>query len=400
MSSHLTLSPILPGCWLGMLGGGQLGRMFVHAAQSLGYRVCVLDPAADSPAGAAADRHICAAYDEPEALRAFADLCVSVSTEFENVPAHVLALLQSWGVFVAPGSHCIALAQDRIAEKEFLHTCAAETGIDVAPYWVLQQKSDLLAMPTTLFPGILKTARMGYDGKGQIIVNQAAALPAAWETLASTPCVLEQRLPLAYEISVIVVRGYDGACAYYPVVENVHRHGILHCSTLPANHADAALSERVQRAAQIIAKRMDYVGVLCVEFFVLQDGCVVVNEIAPRPHNSGHITADACLTGQFEQQVRAMTRLPLGSTQQLAAAMMINLLGDLWPNGPTGEKMDQTLQPAWEKILALPEVRLHLYGKSEARQGRKMGHLNLLASDFAQAQKIYQQVCGLLNLQP
>lgn len=421
LSSTLALTPlqpILPGSWLGMLGGGQLGRMFTHAAQALGYRVCVLDPDHDSPAGIAADRHLCASYNAPSALRALADLCPSVSTEFENVPAQALEQLQAWGIFVAPNSFCVSLAQDRIAEKNFLSTALSETGIEVAPYCVLKSESDLQAvittMPATFFPAILKTARLGYDGKGQVTVAQAADLVAAWEELGGVACVLEQRLPLAYEVSAIIARGVDGACALYPLVENTHRGGILHQSIMPAQCLDAKLSARIQVAAQMLAEKMAYIGVLCLEFFILQDGRVVVNEIAPRPHNSGHATVDACYTSQFEQQVRAMARLPLGSTAQFAPARMLNLLGDLWFDPAIAKKplLDESLsspkltnaveanEPPWEKILALPQARLHLYGKNCARIGRKMGHLNLLGANVEEVEQAYRQACTLLELTP
>lgn len=414
-SVALPLSPILPGSWLGVLGGGQLGRMFTHAAQSLGYRVCVLDPDHDSPAGITADRHICASYSAPSALRALADLCPSVSTEFENIPAQALEQLQSWGVFVAPNSFCVSLAQDRVVEKAFLSRCTAEVGMQVAPYAVLKNHAEIKAfitsVPPTFFPAILKTARMGYDGKGQITIDHVDALEVAWESLGGVPCILEQRLPLAHEVSVIIARGADGQCALYPLVENVHRSGILHQSIMPARCVDATLSAHIQSTAQLIAEKMGYVGVLCVEFFILEDGGVVANEIAPRPHNSGHVTVDACYTSQFEQQVRTMARLPLGSTEQFVPAVMLNLLGDLWFDSAARVRYltdtiarpicaDEPHEPVWNEILALPQAHLHLYGKSFARAGRKMGHLNFLGVTTDEVDKAYQQGCTLLGLKP
>ncbi|MCC7005127.1 MAG: 5-(carboxyamino)imidazole ribonucleotide synthase [Ottowia sp.] len=392
----MSLSPILPGQWLGILGGGQLGRMFTHAAQAMGYRVCVLDPDAHSPAGMAADRHLCAAYLDESALRIFADLCASVSTEFENIPAQTLELLQGWGVFVAPNSRCIAIAQNRISEKHLLNLYADETGIDTAPYWVITEHAHLAQTPAHLFPGIIKTAHMGYDGKGQINVATHTDLARAWVALGQVPCVFEQRLPLAYEISAITVRGHDGAYAQYNLVENNHRSGILHASLLPAVSPNTLLAQKMCYAARCIAEKMEYVGVLCVEYFVLDNGHVVINEIAPRPHNSGHATIDACYTSQFEQQVRAMARLPLGNVHQFSPALMLNLLGDLWfPVDPT-----QPVTPDWEKILALPQAQLHLYGKHTPRVGRKMGHLNLLDSDTEHIKQAYRQACITLGIQP
>ena len=397
MISKNTYIPIAPGNWLGILGGGQLGRMFTHAAQAMGYRVCVLDPDTHSPTATSADDHICAHYDDTAALDMLAQRCSRISTEFENIPATSLARLEQQGVSVSPSSQSIALMQDRIAEKNLIHGCAAQTGIDVAPYFAIETEADLADVPEKLFPGILKTARMGYDGKGQIHVANRAELSLAWQSLGYSRCILEQRLSLAAEVSVILARAHDGQYVCYPPIENVHRQGILHTSTFPAVNMDAKTSKLVQQTALILAEKVSYVGVLCVEFFVLQDGRVVVNEMAPRPHNSGHTTLNACSFSQFEQQVRIMAGLPLGHIHLLRPGMMLNLLGDIW--FPTQQSQTQQ-EPAWEKLCALSDAHLYLYGKSGPRPGRKMGHLNLLGNSSAQLADTYMQACTILGIQP
>jgi 5-(carboxyamino)imidazole ribonucleotide synthase len=359
-----------PGSWLGVLGGGQLGRMFCAAAQDLGYRVCVLDPDPSSPAGRMADRHLQAAYLDIAALDAFAAQCAAITTEFENVPAAALERLAASRT-VAPAAACVAIAQDRMAEKAYALGC----GLAVAPYLEVRQAADLLAADAALFPGILKAARLGYDGKGQARVADRAQALAAFEALGGVPCVLEQRLALACELSAIVARDADGGCVAFPVAENVHRDGILARSIVPAR-VSQDIAWRATDAAGRLAQAMGYVGVLCVEFFLLDDGRLLVNEMAPRPHNSGHWSLDGCLTSQFEQQVRVLAGLPLGATRQLEPAVMINLLGDLWFAGPGAAARE----PDWAAVLAHPDARLHLYGKEQPRPGRKMGHLTVLAS--------------------
>ncbi len=355
---------IMPGAMLGLLGGGQLGRMFAMAAQSMGYSVTVLDPASDSPAGSLADRHLRADYLDSDALRELASTCAGVTTEFENVPAESLRTLSEHCV-VSPPAGSVAIAQDRILEKQFL----AANGFAVTPFAVVQDSSEVL--PQThpeLFPGILKVSRLGYDGKGQARISNATELDTAFAGMKWGPCVLEQLLSLDNEVSVVVARGFDGEVATFPAAENRHRHGILDVSIIPARVSP----EIVQNAREIavrIAGKLDYHGVLCVEFFVLADGHLLVNEIAPRPHNSGHYTLDACITSQFEQQVRVLCGLPLGATAMQGAAVMVNLLGDLWRRG----------EPKWEEVLRHPAVKLHLYGKRAARPGRKMGHYTVLA---------------------
>ena len=362
---------IPPGAWLGLLGGGQLGRMFTMAAQSMGYKVVVLDPGSQGPAGSVADDHIAADYLDAAGLEALASRCAAATTEFENVPAAALRFLARHCV-VSPSAESVAVAQDRIAEKEFL----VAAGIDVAPYRAVQEEQDLDERVSSLLPGILKRSRLGYDGKGQARVTTLQEARRAFLNFGAQPCVLEQLLPLELEVSVMVARGFDGSVVSWPVAENQHAHGILDVSIVPAR-ISRALAEQARAAAVNVASRLDYHGVLCLELFVLRDGRVLANEIAPRPHNSGHYTIDACVTSQFEQQVRVLCSLPLGSTELHCPAVMINLLGELWAGG----------EPRWEHVLRHPGAKLHLYGKAEARPGRKMGHFTVLAdhSDTALA---------------
>ena len=378
-------SMIPPGQWLGLLGGGQLGRMFCMAAQSLGYKVLVLDPAASCPAGDVADAHLCADYLDPVALAEMAQRCHAVTTEFENVPAEALRFLAQQCI-VNPAADAVAVAQDRIREKRFIQS----TGLMVAPHVVLENSAALEHCDPALFPAILKVSRLGYDGKGQARVNSIEQARTAFEQLGGVPCVLEQRLALALEVSVLVARAHDGVCAVYPVAENTHRDGILDTSIVPAR-IPATLAEQARQAALTLVQGLNYVGVLCVEFFVLEDGNLVVNEIAPRPHNSGHYTLDACVTSQFEQQARILANLPLGSTVQHSSAVMLNLLGDIWFTHETA------YEPNWPAVLALPTAKLHLYGKSEARKGRKMGHITFVG-DLAQIQIDAAQAKVLLGI--
>lgn len=376
MPRHLPVPALQPGSWLGLLGGGQLGRMFCMAAQTLGYKVCVLDPGMDSPAGAVADRHIRAEYEDQAALRELASLCKAATTEFENVPAGALEFLAQHCV-VSPAGASVAIAQDRNVEKSFVQEC----GIPVAPYAPVRAAADLNTLDPALFPGILKAARLGYDGKGQARVANVDEARAAFESFGGVTCVLERRLDLAMEVSVVVVRGFDGLTATYPLCENEHRGGILALSAAPARIAQD-LAWQASNAAERIAQAMNYVGVLCVEFFVLADGSLVVNEMAPRPHNSGHYSIDACVSSQFEQQARVMAGLPLGSVRQHEPSVMINLLGDIWFRGPDPKL---ALEPDWTQVLRHPQAKLHLYGKTEARPGRKMGHVTVLGQTVEQA---------------
>jgi 5-(carboxyamino)imidazole ribonucleotide synthase len=334
----------------------------------------VLDPGADSPAGSVADRHLRADYLDAAALDALARTCGAATTEFENVPAQALERLAR-DIVVAPRARAVAIAQDRIAEKAFV----VQAGIEVAPYRAVLGEADLHDADATLFPAILKAARLGYDGKGQARVADRAAALEAFRAMGGVPCVLEQRLPLALEVSVLVARGFDGEARAWPVAENEHRGGILALSTVPAR-IDAALAARATGAALAIAAALDYVGVLCVEFFVLDDGRLVVNELAPRPHNSGHWTLDACVTSQFEQQARVLAGLPLGGVRQHSPAVMVNLLGDVWCRGT-----DRASEPDWSAVLGRPQAKLHLYGKTEARSGRKMGHVTVVGETADEA---------------
>jgi len=388
MSASTVRRALPPGATLGVLGGGQLGRMFVHAAQSLGFETVVLDPDKHSPAGAAAHVQLCAPYDDERALAEMAGRCDAVTTEFENVPAPSLASL-AHDIPVAPSAAAVATCQDRAAEKAHFE----RAGVPCAPYAVIETTEQLAAVADELLPGILKTSRMGYDGKGQIVVADRAALEAAWAQLRQVPCVLEKRLALQYELSVIVARGADGALVNLPVQQNLHRSGILALTTVPAPDVTQSQSDQAIARATAIAESMDYVGVLCVEFFVLQDGSLVANEMAPRPHNSGHYSIDACDLSQFELQVRTLARLPLATPRQHSACEMVNLLGELWfDNG-------QEREPDWGALLALPGMHLHLYGKRQARPGRKMGHLTVTAATPALARERANAAAAVLGLQ-
>ena len=362
MSNQANPSIILPPAMLGMLGGGQLGRFFVIAAHEMGYKVTVLDPDRNSPAGRIADVHLCAPYDDIKALQQLTKTCAAVTTEFENVPAATMEYLAKTRI-VRPSPQAVAIAQNRVMEKNFIR----EAGLPVAPFVVVRKEGDI--PEEGVYPGILKVARFGYDGKGQVRVANPVEARAAFDKLGREVCVLEQRLTLDYEVSVILGRDAAGNIATFPTAENSHLHGILDISIAPAR-APAALHEEAHQLAMHVAEQLDYVGVLAVEFFV-SDGKLLVNEIAPRPHNSGHYTIDACVTNQFEQQVRILAGLPLGDPRMHSYAVMVNILGDVWSNG----------EPAWEKIMACPQIKLHLYGKHEARPGRKMGHFTVLGKD-------------------
>ncbi len=354
---------VMPGAMLGMLGGGQLGRMFIMAAQTLGYRVTVLDPSADCPAGCVADRFLCADFTDTKAIQELGATCAAITTEFENIPATSLSILAE-SCIVSPDAQSVSIAQNRIYEKQFL----LENGFSVAPFVVIQDYNDITTtIPAELFPGILKVSQFGYDGKGQIRVSNKTELNAAFSDLKEKRCVLELLMPLNCEISVVLVRGGDGTITVFPVSENQHVHGILDISITPARVSQETAQQAQETAIQV-AKKLDYRGVLCIEFFVLDDGQLLINEIAPRPHNSGHYTIDACITSQFEQQVRSLCGMPLGNTDMHCAAVMVNLLGDLW----------QRKEPDWKSVLQHPLAKLHLYGKREARPKRKMGHYTVL----------------------
>ena len=381
------MAAVPPGAWLGLLGGGQLGRMFCMAAQSLGYRVAVLDPDSDGPAASVANRHIAADYLDARALADLAALAAAATTEFENVPAAALDFL-AHTVRVTPSAASVAIAQDRISEKTFL----SGNGFAVAPFAVLRTEADVGGIDAArLLPGILKGARFGYDGKGQAPVATLDDVRAAFRGMKAQPCVLERRIALACEVSVIVARNEDGEACTWPVSENRHRDGILDVSIVPAR-VDGALAARARDVAHGVAGALDYRGVLCVEMFVSRDGALLVNEIAPRPHNSGHYTIDACVTSQFEQQARVLADLPLGDTRQHTPAVMVNLLGDLWFDG------DAPREPAWTEVLKHPSAKLHLYGKAHARPGRKMGHVTCLGETLPAALATAREVKRVLGI--
>ncbi len=394
-----TLSATGQSATLGVMGGGQLGRMFVHAAQRLGYFTAVLDPDAQSPAGRVCHHHIQTGYDDAQGLARFGALCAAITTEFENVPAHALQALAAQCP-VAPGAAAVAIAQDRVLEKSHFTASAGVAGVTCAPYAVIETPAQLQAVPADLLPGILKTARMGYDGKGQVRVKNAAELAAAWDALKQVPCVLEKLLPLKAECSVIVARGWNGDTVSFPPQRNVHVDGILAVTEAFEGNMPLALSLRAQAATKSIANHIGYVGVLCVEFFVIddgsEDGALVVNEMAPRPHNSGHYTLDACDVSQFDLQVHAMAGLPLRQPRQHSPAIMLNLLGDVWFGA--GARAQEAHTPDWQAVLALPGTHLHLYGKLEARRGRKMGHLTLTGTDIAGVKATAREAARILGL--
>lgn len=382
-------SPILPGNWLGLMGGGQLGRMFAQAAATMGYRVCVIEPDKNAPASVVAEKTIFKPYTDEAALDELASLCKTVTTEFENVPAQALEYLAAKGLECCPPARAVQITQDRYDEKSFV----ASAGAPVAPHLLILSEEDCRKVQPPYFPAILKTARLGYDGKGQVTVNDRRELLSAFEKLGGVRCVLEKRLPLFKEISVIAARNAKGEVAVFPVSENYHRNGILAVSIMPAR-LDKEITEKAKAIAANLIAKLDYVGVLCTELFVLADGRLIVNELAPRPHNSGHATIDACICSQYEQQVRAMTNMPLGDTTQVSRSVMLNLLGDLW-----FDEKGELREPKWNEVLDIPGLKLHLYGKKEPRRARKMGHLTCLAATEEEAMFKAQMAAKLLGLE-
>jgi 5-(carboxyamino)imidazole ribonucleotide synthase len=364
---------ILPGAKIGVLGSGQLGRMFAMAARRMGYLVHTFSPDTDTPTGQVADIEITASYDDLEAVRAFARGVEVVTFEFENIPATTVDAVAEF-VPVRPSGLALHTAQHRIREKTFL----ARSGFPVTPFRHIHTLEELRAGLDALgLPCVLKTAGFGYDGKGQRLIKSEAETDEAFNALAGREAILEAFVDFAREVSVVCARGADGATAHYGVIENRHERHILDCSSAPARVSPTIAQQAAEIAASIL-EQLDVVGVLCVEFFLTRDEKLFVNEIAPRPHNSGHLTIDACVTSQFEQQVRAVCGLPLGTTEQLRPAAMANLLGDIWQQGA----------PDWRAACAVPNVKLHLYGKHEARYGRKMGHLTALADTTDEALRI------------
>ncbi len=414
---------ILPGslvngqpATLGVMGGGQLGRMFVHAAQAMGYYTAVLDPDPASPAGRVSHHHIQTDYLDEQGLAQLMQRCAAITTEFENVPAPALFTLGAHR-FVAPASDAVAIAQDRAAEKAHFVKC----GVPVAPHAVIETEAQLAAVvddtsaapgrpkPASapsggsavhavtsvgadLFPGILKTARLGYDGKGQVRVKTRAELAAAWTELKQVPCVLEKMLPLKDECSVIVARSGTGEMVHFPVQRNLHRDGILAVTEVNPGVIDPALAQQAIEATKAIAEGLQYVGVLCVEFFILENHTLVVNEMAPRPHNSGHYSMDACDHSQFDLQVHTLAGLPLPQPRLHSPSIMLNLLGDIW--------LAYNGVPPWDKVLALPGTHLHLYGKLDAKPGRKMGHLNLTGATVGEVRATALAAAKILGIEP
>jgi len=362
--------PILPGATIGVLGSGQLGRMLALAARRMGYRIHTFSPEAETPTGQVADLEVVADYADLEAVRAFARGVDVVTFEFENVLSATAQAAAEY-VPVRPAGAVLHTTQHRLREKTFL----ARAGFPVTPFQPIRSLADLhQALQSLGTPAVLKTAGFGYDGKGQVKIAAPAEANSAWQAIGGQEALLEAFVDFEREVSVVAARGLDGAFAHYGVIENAHRNHILDVSLAPSALPPALAAEAVEVARGIL-DALNVVGVLCVEFFVTRAGTLLVNELAPRPHNSGHLTIDACVTSQFEQQLRAVCGLPLGSTEQLRPAAMANLLGDLWQAG----------EPDWAAASAFPTVKLHLYGKQQARAGRKMGHLTALAASAVEA---------------
>ena len=370
---------ILPGATLGVLGGGQLGRMFCVAARTMGYRVVVLDPDPVCGAGLIADKHIQADYTDLSALEEMAKQCDVITLEFENIPSQSVRYIAD-KTTVFPTAESLEVAQNRDLEKQF----AQKAGLQPVPYATLLKESDLQQAADAIgFPAILKSNTLGYDGKGQFVVNDFAELSAAYRDVGRVDCVLEKRINIRCEVSAIVARNAKAELANFPVSENQHRNGILHLSIVPAR-VDESIRQQAIEGASILANALSYVGILAVEFFVSDDNVLYFNEMAPRPHNSGHYTKDACVTSQFEQQVRMMCGLKPGDTRLMSPVVMVNMLGDLWP-------------PDWLSIFTQNNIKLHLYGKTEARRGRKMGHFNVLAEDVESALVVAEDVFARLS---
>lgn len=371
-------SQILPGATLGVLGGGQLGRMFCVAARTMGYRVIVLDPDPLCGAGHIADVHIQAEYTDQAALESMANQCDAITLEFENIPSDSVRFIAD-KTTVYPVAESLEIAQNRDLEKQF----AQKAGLQPVPYFAILNESELQqAADVAGFPAILKSNTLGYDGKGQFVVNDFVELKAAYDEVGKVDCVLEKKIDIRCEVSAIVARNANAELAHFPVSENQHRNGVLHLSIVPAR-VTAQITKLAIENASILADAMSYVGILAVEFFVSEDGVLYFNEMAPRPHNSGHYTKDACVTSQFEQQVRMMCGLKPGDTRLLSPVVMVNMLGDLW-------------LPNWVDIFVRDNIKLHLYGKPEARPGRKMGHFNVLAEDVESALTVAEGVFSSL----
>lgn len=368
--------PILPGSTIGVFGSGQLGRMLALAARRMGYRIHTYSPDSSSPTGQVADLEVSAPYDDLDAVRQFVRRVDVLTFEFENVASIVANIAQEEGVPVRPGGYVLHTTQNRLCEKSFL----AGAGLPVTPFVAVHTEGDLVAGLAQIgVPAILKTAAFGYDGKGQVRIDTPDEAATAWQSIGGQEAVLEAFVPFERELSVVAARGVDGSFVHYGAIENIHRNHILDLSIAPARVSPRVAAEAVALARTVLEK-VEVIGVLCVELFMTGDGRLLVNELAPRPHNSGHLTIDAAVTDQFEQQLRAVCGLPLGDPTLLRPAVMANLLGDLWQAG----------EPDWAAALAHPAVKLHLYGKAQARPGRKMGHLTALAEDSAEALRLVQ----------
>jgi 5-(carboxyamino)imidazole ribonucleotide synthase len=361
---------VLPGARIGVLGSGQLGRMFAIAARRMGYRVHTYSPETDTPTGQVSDLEVVAPYSDLDRVREFARGVEVVTFEFENVPAETAAAAAEHAP-VRPAGSVLHTTQQRRREKEFL----ARNGFPLPPHAFVRDRAELDAAIARIgTPCVLKSAEFGYDGKGQQRIDSAADAPAAWRALGERECVLEAWVAFERECSILAARGTDGSFAHWGLIENRHSRHILDVSSAPAEVPERLEREAIELARALLAK-LDVVGVLCIELFVTGGGELLVNELAPRPHNSGHLTIDASVTSQFEQQLRAVCDLPLGATDWLSPAAMANLLGDLWQRG----------EPDWAAACSQPRVRLHLYGKTQPKPGRKMGHLTVLAPTAKQA---------------
>lgn len=380
-----TQAALLPGATVGVIGGGQLGRYFVIAARRLGYNTWVLDPDATAPAMQLCHHPLVGHYDDPDALKKLANACDAVTIEFENVPASSLELIADT-TRIAPPVEAVSIAQDRHLEKQH----AQNFGLNTAPYAVIESEADIAqALKTVQLPGILKTSRLGYDGKGQQTCYTQEDVVAAFKAVDGVACVLEQRIDLKAELSVVMARGYDGQSVCFPVAQNIHTNGILDVSTVPAS-ANQSLLDKAQSLAIRFADGLNYAGTLAIEFFVTGEDELLFNEMAPRPHNSGHYTLDATACCQFEQQLRALCAVPLGSTELLSPVCMLNVLGDSWPADGT---------PRWDSVLAQPGAHLHLYGKVAAKKGRKMGHINCLGENVDVAEATAFSIRSALTIQ-
>lgn len=369
VSKNKKANVFLPGATIGIFGSGQLGRMFTIAAKQMGYRVQVFSPDHDSPTGQVADEEIVASYSDIAAVTQFAERCDVLTLEFENLPVESLRIAAEFAP-LHPGADVLKTTQHRLREKTFLH----QSGFPVAPFHAVRSLADLEAATSDFFPGVLKTTAWGYDGKGQVLIRDKTQLASVWESLETEEAIWEQLIDFEFEMSVLVARNVHGDQVAYQPIRNEHANHILDVSVSPAGMSDRLIEEAQQIATEVMQK-LGAIGLICLEFFVTRDGRLIINEIAPRPHNSGHLTIEAHVTSQFEQQVRAVCGLPLGSTEQLRPAAMANLLGDFWQPDSTGK----TTEPNWATVLATLNLKLHLYGKTGAKIGRKMGHLTAVA---------------------